>query len=103
MSPHEDRRSLWRQRLAEQRASGESVTSWCFRHDISLPTFYYWRRQLPDAPAPTPDVPAGWLALAPQTPTAATLTLRVGQVVIEVSAGFDPHLLGAVLTVLEAR
>ena len=103
MSPYEERRILWQQRLAEQQASDESVTSWCFRHDISLQTFYYWRRQLQQGTASTPETPTGWLAMVPRTLPAACLTLRVGQVALDVSTGFDPHLLAAVLTVLEGR
>jgi hypothetical protein len=104
MSPTEERRATWQRLLAEQQASGHSVTSWCFAQDISLQTFYYWRKRLA-ADTPSASTPQ-WLAVAPAVgpvSTAASLTLRVGPVAIEVPAGFDPHLLADVLTVLEQR
>jgi len=104
MSPTEQRRATWQRLLAEQQASGDSVTSWCFTQDISLQTFYYWRKRLA-ADTPSASTPQ-WLAVAPavgQMGTGASLTLRVGQVAIEVAAGFDPRLLVDVLTVLERR
>jgi len=103
MTPTEERRATWQRLLAEQQASGDSVTAWCFAQDISLQTFYYWRKRLA-SPPPAATTPQ-WLALAPVGSTAlgSTLTLRVGAVAVEVATGFDPHLLADVLTVLERR
>lgn len=101
MSPTAQRRATWQQLLADQQASGLSVTAWCFSQDISLPTFYYWRKRLmastPPASAPQ------WVVMAPTVESGASLTLRVGAVTIEVPTGFDPRLLADVLAVLEGR
>jgi transposase len=44
----------WRQVLARWRASGLSVRAYCEARDISVPSFYRWRRELqrrdPDRP-----------------------------------------------------
>lgn len=100
MTPHDARRALWQRQLAEQQASGLSITAWCFQHDISEPTFYYWRKRLA-APSPS-HATSQWVALAPLH-AGIPLTLRVGRVAIDVAAGFDPSLLSAVLAVLEGR
>ncbi len=96
--------ALWQRKITEQQASGQSVTSWCFQQDISVQTFYYWRKRL--TADPPSSSPPQWLAVAPvvgPVGTGASLTLRVGPVAIEVPVGFDPHLLADVLTVLERR
>jgi hypothetical protein len=102
MSPNEQRRATWQRLLGEQQASGHSITAWCFQQDISVQTFYYWRKRL-SAPTPCSATPQ-WLAVTPTTERVGdALTLRVGRVAIEVPTGFDPHLLSDVLTVLEGR
>ena len=99
MSDRNDTAATWQRLLAEQQASGISVTAWCAQQNIQAGTFYAWRKRLTaSAPSPVPQ----WVAVS--TPGVGTpVTLRVGQVAIEVAAGFDPHLLAEVLTVLEAR
>jgi hypothetical protein len=89
------RRADWQRLLAEQQASGMSVTAWCFQQDIREQTFYNWRKRLA-ATAP----PSQWLALAPTPAAGHELTLQVGPVAITVNAGFDPHLLADVVRAL---
>ena len=101
MSSHPDLRAHWQRKLDDQQASGLSITAWCLQQDICPQTFYYWRKRLTRS---TPEaVQPQWVALAPAREADPLLTLRVGQVAIEVTAGFDPRLLADVLTVLEAR
>jgi hypothetical protein len=90
-------RTTWQRLLAEQQASGMSVTAWCFQQDIREQTFYNWRKRLA-ATAPTPQ----WVALAPTSVSGQGLTLQVGPVAITVTAGFDPHLLADVVRALTA-
>jgi hypothetical protein len=42
-------------------------------------------------------------AAAPAQPAPSALTLRIGRVGVEITRGFDPHLLSDVLSVLEER
>ena len=42
MSSH-NLRSLWEQRLAKQRISGQSIAAWCKEQSIKDYQFYYWR------------------------------------------------------------
>jgi len=41
-----ERRELWRQRIAQQEKSGQSVRAFCDEHGLSNPGFYVWRRRL---------------------------------------------------------
>jgi hypothetical protein len=91
------------------------------QHSIALSTFSYWRKRLREHVsdgAPTPVEHRQWLTMevasractpslcevaSDDRPSSVALTLRVGRVSIDVTSGFDPHLLADVLTVLEAR
>jgi transposase-like protein len=42
--PH--RRELWRQRIAQQEATGQSIRAFCRDQKLSEHSFYAWRKQL---------------------------------------------------------
>jgi Transposase len=42
----EQRRELWRQRIAQQEKSGHSVSVFCREQGLSEPSFYAWRQRL---------------------------------------------------------
>jgi len=44
-----ERRELWRQRVAQQEKSGETVRVFCREHELSEHSFYWWRRQFGSA------------------------------------------------------
>lgn len=41
-----ERRELWRQRIAQQEKSGQSIRAFCRERSVSEPTFYAWRQRL---------------------------------------------------------
>ena len=107
--PSEERRRAWESTLADQQSSGLSVSEWCKRQSIALSTFSYWRKRLKeqviDGAAAQREHPQ-WLTMevaADPRPSPVALTLRIGRVSLDITTGFDPHLLADVLTVLEAR
>ena len=42
----EERRELWRQRVQQQKSSGQTVRAFCREHKLGEHSFYLWRRQL---------------------------------------------------------
>jgi transposase-like protein len=46
VNKQEQRRELWRQRIAQQEKSGHSVSVFCRKQGLSEPTFYAWRQRL---------------------------------------------------------
>ena len=42
----------WRQRIAGQQASGQSIRSWCRNNNLAEHAFYWWRSRLGLSPAP---------------------------------------------------
>ncbi len=112
MNPIEERRSEWRRQREEQAASGLSIAAWCRANNIHISTFNDRRKRLraeetdlisaSTAQRPIVDR-AHWISVADSESKSETLTVRVGRVSIDVSAGFDQRLLRDVLAVLESR
>ena len=38
----------WKNRVEEQRQSGQSISAWCRQEGLSKDQFYYWRKRLSD-------------------------------------------------------
>ena len=74
-----NRKSAWRERLFQWRASGMSQRAFAFQQGIPLRQVGYWARRLPDAamaPAPALLPP---VRVAPAVATAVPLSLRSEQ------------------------
>ena len=92
--------ATWRQRFADQQASGLSVRHWCVAHDVPERQFYRWRIKLlgprrttpaprpTTAPRPTSPVPA-FVPLHLAAEPTADITLASG-VVVTVPLTADP-------------
>lgn len=50
----------WRQRIAEQSRSGQSIKTFCERHGLANASFHYWKRRLRAEASPAPE---GFLAV----------------------------------------
>lgn len=106
---NEKLKELWVSRLADFKASGESVKAWCERHQIPKDQLYYWRQKLAkvEQPAALPQ----WLSLnlvdpAPleSTPDKAAdpILVNVCLARIEVRPGFDPAFVAEVVKALKS-
>ena len=96
----------WRERLDDFAQDNATVVDWCYFNHVSVPQFYYWRRRLAPKTDPPKDktqfLPVAVVEAEP-TPTAATgVTVRIAGTAIELTRGFDPTTLQAVVTALSA-
>lgn len=71
-------REIWSERLRRYANSGLTVTAFCERERVSVPSFYYWRRKLPAIVDPSGSVPGRRLGAgrAPQKPDFVPITIR---------------------------
>ena len=46
MKKAEQRRELWRERIAQQEAGGQSIPAYCRERGLKEHAFYWWRRRL---------------------------------------------------------
>ena len=93
----------WRDRLEDFAVSEMTVQQWCDFNAIPLHQYHYWRRRLA-AKKTDHQENAGWIALSvletPTLPTTPAITLRIAGAEIEITSGFDPTLLRAVVGAL---
>lgn len=91
-------RSLWMRRMQRYAQSSFSVAEFCRREDVSVQSFYYWKRKL-DGSAPTPAfVPVEVQPLAAE----ATVALPGGSVVTLPAAGSREQLTRLIAAIVEA-
>jgi len=38
--------SLWKQRILERKANGQTILEWCREHNVTEGSYHYWRRQV---------------------------------------------------------
>lgn len=95
------REQFWRDLIARQPRSGQSVAAFCRTHGVSQPSFFSWRRRLRLHRAPSAFVPVQIDLTSPLAHAAPIeIVLRSGACV-RVSHGCDRQTLETVLAVLE--
>ena len=96
--------SVWQKHIEGWERSGLTQVIYCQQHAISLASFGYWRTRLKRVQPDKNDLEIETRFLPVQLMSSqheALLTLRTSQnLSIDVSSGFDPRLLKAVLQVL---
>ena len=103
----EERAELWRKRLDDIVHSDLTIEKWCEQNGTTVRQYGYWRKRLGYTQVKRRIPPPNWVAVPPQEPHPAPaasvpLTLRIAGAAIEVSPGFDPVLLRAVVAALES-
>ena len=102
------RESYWKAHVERFETSGLSQRAYCDRHNVSMTSLHRWRRLLAHKPQSraVEIVPTGNLLARPPmaVPTpCVTLTVIAGRYRVEVTDGFSPDTLSALLDVLEER
>jgi hypothetical protein len=109
----------WRRLLARWRRSGQTGRDFCAEHQVSEPSFYFWKREIarrdqeraprtkssPAAPQSSTTAAPAFLPVTMATAASSAFALEVvlarGRV-LRVRAGFDADALRQLLAVLEA-
>ncbi|SFU74542.1 IS66 family insertion sequence element accessory protein TnpA [Alicyclobacillus macrosporangiidus] len=96
----EELRELWRARVADFRASGQTGAAWCAVHQIKEHQLWYWVGKFKaEQVEPQPR----FVPIHVQEPTGEVdkpLSVRVGPAIIEVTPGYDTELLRDVVRTL---
>ncbi len=45
-----EKRRAWKEKIEQQRSSGQPVTRWCKENGVTIGQFYYWKEQFPSKP-----------------------------------------------------
>ncbi|SIS98213.1 IS66 family insertion sequence element accessory protein TnpA [Alicyclobacillus vulcanalis] len=89
---HQERRELWRERIAAFYDSGLSASQFCAKHGLKPHPFRYWLRRLRNAPLHDAQDAAFVSVVTTSSPSNASrslLTLRIGSVEIDICPGYD--------------
>jgi transposase len=100
------REQFWREQLRRQQSSGQGVREFCEGAGLSVPSFYWWRREvrIRDARRGGGDRPRFVrvrVTLEPSKDASLEVVLGGGRS-IRVGSGFDAEHLRAVVAALEA-
>jgi len=92
---NEELRNTWAARVGEFRTSGQSAKAWCAEHNLKPSQLWYWLRKDKEYAELTQ-----WVPVDLGEGLESSVTVRVGQVGVEVRPGFDPKLLLSVVKAL---
>ncbi|MHB1684173.1 MAG: IS66 family insertion sequence element accessory protein TnpA [Bacilli bacterium] len=99
-------RRKWEERIREFQASGQSAPSWCAAQQVSVQSLRYWLRRFHHSHLPAESLShVRFIALEMEPanrPDSSSLTLRIGDVCVDVHRDFDPTLLQQVVAALTA-
>lgn len=104
MTAREELAQEWRERLQDFAQSEMTVEAWCHFNRVTIHQYYYWRRRL--TTAQTDKASNGrWMAVSvvdtiPNPTAPSGITLHIAGAEIQVTAGFDPGMLRAVVRAL---
>lgn len=100
MTKAQQRRKEWGERIADYRASGQSMSVWCERHEVTQHQLKYWLRKI-DPITPRTSAPVFIPVTMSSKSSSAPLNLRIGPTSIDVQEGFSPELLRQIVRALE--
>ena len=100
----EERRQLWKERVAAFKESGQSARAWCAANNLKEHQLKYWS----DKYSVKEESVTQWVSVnvekKPEIENEnSVLTIKIHQVAIEVKPGFDPGLLRDVVKALNER
>ncbi len=86
-----ERQTFWETTIAEFKASGQSVLTWCADQNLRPHQLWYWLRKEKQTSS---ENALSWLPLdLSDAGLQSSILVRVGRVAVEVRPGFDPKLL----------
>ena len=95
----------WRKHVESYQASGLTRESYCRKHDLKVYQLDYWRRKqhrIHESAKESNGAGFIQLRVKDEPPPNSCIALRVGNVTVEVKAGFDSKHLENILRVLGA-
>ena len=96
---HSEKRALWNERINEFLASGQSRHAWCRNNDVSAQQLGYWLRKSQSSPENQAES-SRWVSMNASSSADSRITIRIGELSLEVERGFDPKVLSDVVLTL---
>lgn len=89
--------SDWSAKISAWKQSGLTIAAWCRNNSVSYYSFLYWRKRLPKLEHSE----GGSFVQLSVAAANSQISLECNGVTVHLSSGFDPELLGDVLSLLK--
>lgn len=102
----DERKQMWQDRINAYRSSRvPSVKAWCKQNQVGVQSMYSWMKRLKTEATHVAYPLKQWVAIDSSNliEDTATLTVKVGDVSIEIKEGFSHSLLNEVLQFLQSH
>lgn len=97
-----DKQRLWRKRVEVFLASGQNQGAGCQEHGLPAHQLGYWLRKFKNESQELPDEDNRWVNLQGTVPFSSGVSLRIGDLIVDIESGFDKQLLIDVVRALVA-
>ena len=95
-----EKEQFWLEKINEYRESGMSLVQWCKDTDVATHNMNYWlRKQAPITKAVEQDT--NWVSCIVNEPASDSIILKMKNVEIEVTSGFQEELLLQIIRTLD--
>lgn len=92
------KQKVWDERITAFLASGQSGRAWCQEHGLSQQQLSYWLNKSRSESRETPN--DRWIKMEATALSGTGVSLRLGDVVLEIERGFDKVVLADVVRAL---
>ena len=89
----QDKRQLWEERVKAYLASGQTQKAWCLEQGLPVHQLQYWLKRFKAERVLVSSGSGRWVSLPDSIRTGSGVSLRFGDVVLEVERGFDQDVL----------
>ncbi|WP_342473015.1 hypothetical protein MHH70_08155 [Metasolibacillus sp. FSL H7-0170] len=102
----DERKQMWQDRIDAYRSSGAtSVKAWCKQNHVGVQSMYNWMKRLDTESTHVAYPLTKWVAIdsSNSIEETSTITVKVGDVSIEIKEGFNHSLFNEVIQVLQSH
>lgn len=92
---NEEKQKLWDERTKAFLASGQSQRAWCEEQGVPENRLRYWLRK--HKARMSQSTGERWISMEPVSPFHSTVSLRIGNIVLDVEPGFSQQVLADVV------
>ena len=96
---HSEKRALWNERIQDFLTIGQSRQAWCRDNEVSAQQLGYWLRKSQSSHENQAES-SRWVSMNASSSAGSGITMRVGDIILEVERGFDPQVLTDVILTL---
>jgi len=99
----QERESMWENRIASYKSSGQTKKAWCNENNIDVKGFYRWGCRLARKQSDDTDEPSRRFVLAKEgavVNNTSSVMIHIGKATVSISKGYDTETLKNVLGIL---